>query len=70
MALLSIDRLLKRLSLLHFGMSEASVKVDLGRIIGCPVPNRRKCDNNPLGNECHFEIGGGVLNWGYILVSF
>ena len=35
--------------------------VYLGHIIGRPVPKRRKCDNNPLGNECHFEIVGGDL---------
>jgi len=31
------------------------------RIIGHPVPNRVYGPNNPLGNECHFEIVGSEI---------
>ena len=33
-----------------------------GCIISCPVLNVVYGDNNPLGNECHFEMMGGDLN--------
>jgi len=33
----------------------------LGRIIGCPVPNRVYGPNNPLGNECYSEIMNDIM---------